>query len=249
MGGMHPNAHHLPALAVILVAAGRGERLGAERPKAFVDLNGSSLLQRCVQTIASIEHQGQLVIVAPEGLAAEALRIAATASSDHWQVSVVAGGRERHESVRNGIAALGEHITTVLVHDAARPLTPASVFEQVIESVFEHGGAVIPAIPVSDTLKRIGQGDAVVGTEDRASLIRAQTPQGFERELLVAAHESAAMLIHEGDTDIPTDDAEVAQRFGATVRWVPGSVRSHKVTSPDDLLLLQGLDRLTGELR
>lgn len=239
-------------LGVIIVAAGRGERLGAGMPKAFVELNGRTLLEHALRTVVALPGGGQAVLVVPEHLAGAALGIAdsVTPASGDWQVSIVGGGRERHESVRKGLDALSPTIGTVLVHDAARPLTPVEVFERVIASVRTHDAAAIPALPVTDTLKRIDPlssttADPVVAeTVDRAALIAVQTPQGFPRELLVAAHDFAQAREHDAPpNDAPTDDAEVVQRFGGTVRTVLGSARAHKLTVPADMLMLQGLLR------
>lgn len=237
--------HHLASLGVVIVAAGTGERLGADRPKAFVELDGRTLLEHAVRTVVSLDRPGQLVLVVPESHAAEALEIAEAAApaDDTWQVSVVGGGRERHESVRKGLDALFGTIETVLVHDAARPLTPASVFERVADEVARTGDGVIPAMPVVDTLKRVDASGIVRSTADRRILVAVQTPQGFPVETLAAAHESAQALEESASpsNDAPTDDAEVVQRFGGTVRTIPGDARSHKLTTPEDLLMLQGL--------
>lgn len=237
--------HHLASLGVIVVAAGSGERLGAGRPKAFVGLGGRTLLEHAVRTVISIDRPGQLVLVVPEDRAAEALEIAATSGSENpaWQVSVVAGGRERHESVRNGLDALHDGIETVLVHDAARPLTPREVFDRVIDEVLRTGDGVVPVVPVADTLKRVDASGLVRSTADRRILAAVQTPQGFRRETLDAAHQTAQAReeSESPSNEAPTDDAEVVQRFGGTVRTVPGDARSHKLTAPEDLLMLQGL--------
>lgn len=239
--------HHLAELGVVLVAAGRGERLGAPVPKAFVELDGRTLLEHAVRTVTGLPQGGQLVLVVPEGFAAQALEIADAAAKPGgaWQVSVVGGGRERHESVRKGLDALGETIETVLVHDAARPLAPAEVFQRVIDAVHATRAGVVPAVPVADTLKLV-DGDIVRSTADRTALVAVQTPQGFPRELLAAAHQTAqARAERAPDHDAPTDDAEVVQRFGGTVRTVTGDQRSHKLTTPADLLMLEGLLRGT----
>lgn len=248
----HPDTsfHHVAELGVILVAAGRGERLGSAEPKAFVELGGRSLLEHGIRTVVALRHPGQLVLVVPEGYAERALELAdaCVPGSSSWQVSVVPGGRERHESVRFGLDALHETIQTVLVHDAARPLTPAAVFERVLERVHQTGEAVVPALPVADTLKQVDADGTVIATVDRASLVAVQTPQGFTREGLAAAHETAQAraAITDGasaagtPTGIPTDDAEVVQRFGGTVHTVAGDPLAHKVTLPSDLAMLEG---------
>ncbi len=237
--------HHLPVLGVVVVAAGSGERLGAGRPKAFVELGGRTLLEHVVSTVLSIGRPGQLVLVVPESRAGEALEIAEglVPAGSGWQVSVVGGGRERHESVRKGLDALQDGIETVLVHDAARPLTPAAVFERVADEVARTRNGVIPVLPVVDTLKRVDLSGTVRSTADRRILVAVQTPQGFPRDTLVAAHQTAQAREESASpaNDAPTDDAEVVQRFGGVVHTIPGDPRSHKLTNPEDLLMLHGL--------
>src|SRR5699024_8448984 len=129
-------------------------------------------------TVIALPWQGQAVLVVPEGYAAAALELvdAAVPAGATWHVSVEPGGRERHESVRNGLAALAESIETVLVHDAARPLTPSEVFGRVIAEVRRSGDGVVPVIPVADTLKRVSAEGLVISTEDRSALSAVQTP-------------------------------------------------------------------------
>lgn len=227
--------HALGALGVVLVAAGRGARLGAGTPKAFVELRGRTLVEFGVGVITSLPHAGHLVIVVPESHAAQTLDLVDRVLPEHaqWEVSVVHGGRERHESVRFGIDALPESVDTVLVHDAARPFASAALFERVIAEVRRTGDAVVPALPVADTLKRIGDDGIVHETVDRAPLVSVQTPQGFPREMLAAAHATAAL-----HAELPTDDAEVVQRSGGRVRTVQGELRAHKLTTPEDLPIL-----------
>lgn len=230
----HP--HTIASVGIVLVAAGRGERLGAMVPKAFFELHGRALLEFSTAVITSLPHPGQLVVVAPESHAAAALDIvdAVLPEGSLWEVSVVPGGRERHESVRFGLAALNESIETVLVHDAARPFATAALFERVIAEVRRTAVGVIPALPVADTLKRVDSDGTVHETIDRSSLVAVQTPQGFPREILESAHATAQL-----HGDVPTDDAELVQRNGGTVRTVPGEMRAHKLTSPSDLPVLE----------
>ncbi|MFF8818996.1 2-C-methyl-D-erythritol 4-phosphate cytidylyltransferase [Leucobacter sp. NPDC015123] len=235
--------HEVSRIGVVLVAAGRGERLGAGKPKAFVELGGRTLVEHCISTVTSLPAGGHLVIVVPEQLADETLRevAGATAPGGNWEISVTPGGRERHESVKFGVDALPEYVDVALVHDAARPLTPAALFERVAAEVRRTGNAVIPALPVVDTLKRVGDDSIVHETVDRAPLVAVQTPQGFPRELLAAAHDRLGTGSLGGGASRPTDDAEVVQRAGGTVRTVPGEPLAHKLTSPGDLTLLEAL--------
>lgn len=234
--------HPLPDLGIVLVAGGRGERLGAGAPKAFVTLGERTLLEHCIDTIVSLPHSGQLVLVVPRERAPEALMLShgLTAAHPRWRVSVVSGGRERHESVRFGLAALHDSIDTVLVHDAARPLASADLFERVIAAVHRTGGSVVPALPVADTLKRVDGAGVVQETVDRSELVAVQTPQGFPKEILSAAHERAALLSEESG-GAPTDDAEVVQRAGEVVTTVEGESRAHKLTTAFDRALLEAL--------
>lgn len=234
--------HELPTLGVVLVAAGRGERLGAGEPKAFVKFRGRTLIEYCVEAISALPHSGHLVVVVPDSHAHHALDLVNNqiSTGSNWTVSVVHGGRERHESVRFGLDALQPHIGVVLVHDAARPLAPTELFDRVSREVYRTGDAVIPALPVADTLKRVDAQGVVHETVDRTPLVSVQTPQGFMRESLAAAHES----LRSGSSTThpaPTDDAEVVQRAGGTVRTVAGATAAHKLTTPGDFALLEAL--------
>lgn len=231
-------ALHSPDTGVIVVAAGRGERLGADRPKAFVHLSGIPLLSYSIHTITGLAGPGHLVVVVPASLIAETQQLAAAATppESQWQTTVVAGGSERDESVRFGLDTLHPAVTTVLVHDAARPLTPAALFERVIARVQETGDGVIPAMPVTDTIKRVGSDGIVRETVDRNTLAAVQTPQGFVRSELAAAHHTH--LSQTVTTALPTDDAEVVQRAGGTIRIETGDPQAMKVTTAADLTML-----------
>ena len=235
-GGATP--HQLPTLGVVLVAAGRGERLGASAPKAFVELHGRTLVEFGIAVATSLPHPGHLVVVVPEDRAAQTLELVdlVVPGASSWAVTVVPGGRERHESVRFGLDALPESIDTVLVHDAARPFASADLFERVLAEVHRTGDSVVPALPVVDTLKRVDPDGIVHETVDRSPLVAVQTPQGFPRETLAAAHATAQL-----HTDLPTDDAEVVQRAGGRVRTVRGEMNAHKLTTPDDLRILDSI--------
>lgn len=235
--------HSLSSLGVVLVAAGRGERLGAGIPKAFVELGGRTLIEHCTSIVTGLPGGGHLVIVVPEASASEALGLVSHVipSGSSWEVSITPGGRERHESVRFGLEALHPQADIVLVHDAARPLAPAELFERVAAEVRHTGASVIPALAVADTLKRLAADGVVHETVDRAPLVAVQTPQGFPREQLAAAHDRLGPAGAIEGEDQPTDDAEVVQRAGGTVRTVPGDILAHKLTTSGDLALLEAL--------
>lgn len=222
-------------VAVVLVAAGSGSRLGADVPKAFVAVGGRPILDWAVRAVLAHPDIAQSVVVVP---APEVERLKAFG----WQreVVVVAGGAERHDSVRAGLAALSDNIDYVLVHDAARPFVPPEVFSRVIEALLDGADAVIPGVPLADTVKRVaGDGAATVVTEtvSRRELVAVQTPQGFRRATLERAHLASAAA-----TEV-TDDASMVERSGGEVRVVAGSPDSFKITTPNDLLLAEALTR------
>lgn len=223
------NVHTPHRIGVILVGAGSGERLNAGIPKAFVTLGGETLLTRAVRTVLGLPLPGHLVVVAPPERAAEVLDVLELESQETgatWSTNVAAGGLERHVSVENGLALMPEWVETVLVHDVARPLTPGSLFLDVIHAVRERQTGVVPVLPVVDTLKRIDLAGMVTETVNRDELARVQTPQGFPRAALAAAYEQASAF--------HTDDSAVFSGAGYPVTTVPGSERALKLTTSAD---------------
>ncbi|WP_315637872.1 MULTISPECIES: 2-C-methyl-D-erythritol 4-phosphate cytidylyltransferase [Microbacterium] len=218
----------VPHTAIIVVAAGSGTRLEAGAPKAFVGIDGRTILRHALDGVFAAAPM-QVVVVAPAGYEGDAQTELLAAAGDRADLGrVVTGGATRQESVAAGLAALWGDITTVLVHDAARALTPPTVIDAVAAAVVGDAGAV-PSLPVVDTLKRVADG-LVVGAVDRAELAAAQTPQGFPRRLLEAAYAEATAQGAEY-----TDDAALFAAVGNAVRLVPGSERSFKITTPADL--------------
>lgn len=213
-------------VGVIVVAAGSGTRLGADAPKAFVRVGDRSMLELALEPIARIRQLSQVVLVVPADRVVEAEWMLETTGVTG---AAVAGGAERQDSVQAGLAQLGPDVTTVLVHDAARPFTPTEVFERVIETAQGLTGAdggVVPVMPVVDTLKRVTD-DRIVETVDRDLVRAVQTPQGFPREVLEAANREVV--------GSHTDDAGIVQRFGRTIVTVAGDARAFKITTQDDL--------------
>ena len=217
----------MPSVAVILVAAGSGTRLGAAEPKAFVMLSGRTILERALESVFGAAEPAQVVVVAPASHLAAARSIAIRAAGPAGEyVSVVVGGESRQASVAAGLAALGVDIQTVLVHDAARALAPSALFDRVARAVAGSGRGVIPSLPVSDTIKRV-DAQLVQETVDRANLVHVQTPQGFPRAELDAAYAAA--------TEEYTDDAALFAAAGHEVQVVDGEARAFKITTPWDL--------------
>jgi 2-C-methyl-D-erythritol 4-phosphate cytidylyltransferase len=231
-------------VGAVLVAAGRGERLGDRRPKALVEVAGRSLVAWAVVGLreAGIE---QVVVVHTPGehqAFAGALRAGGSddgppGADDHGrgEVLLVPGGADRSASVRAGVAALPDAVRLVAVHDAARAFTPSAVIRAAVAAVSGDVVAAAPALPVADTLKRV-RGAQIVATVDRDDLVAVQTPQVFPRAVLAA-------VAAEGEA--ATDDLALVERRVASgdltgqVVWVPGSPRGLKVTFPEDLVLAE----------
>ncbi|NES31400.1 2-C-methyl-D-erythritol 4-phosphate cytidylyltransferase [Micromonospora terminaliae] len=216
-------------VAVLVPAAGAGVRLGPGAPKALRPLAGEPLLVHAVRRIAAAPSVHTIVVAAPAA-DVEAVRgmLAPVAP-----VTVVPGGAERQASVAAALAAVPGGPEIVLVHDAARALTPPELVESVAAAVRGGHDAVIPVLPVVDTVKEVDAGERVLGTVDRAALRAVQTPQGFRRSVLTAAHEAAG--------DPLTDDAGLVEKMGVPVVCVPGSELALKITRPFDLALAEHL--------
>lgn len=223
---MTSDAVPTPHVAVIVVAAGSGTRLGAGTPKAFVGIDDRSVLHHALVGVMA-GPLAQVIVVAPEDRVGDALtEVRAVAGSRGDLVSVVAGGRTRQESVAAGLHAVWLDVDHVLVHDAARAFTPSAVFTRVVAALQAGHDAVLPVLPVVDTVKRV-DGARVVAALDRSELAAAQTPQGFRRTVLDAAYAGA-------DAD-HTDDAALVQAAGHEVVTVSGDELAFKITGPADL--------------
>lgn len=213
------------SVVALVPAAGRGERLGMSTPKAFVELGGKTLLARAVDGLLESGCVDRVVVIVPAELIAAAVALLPAG------VEVVIGGAERTDSVRAGLAHVGD-AEFVLVHDAARALTPPQLIASVVQSLRSGHRAVIPALPVVDTVKIVDESGAVTGTPDRAALRAVQTPQGFTAELLRRAYRSEA---------VATDDAALVELAGETVHTVIGDPMAFKITTPLDLTLATAL--------
>ena len=211
--------------AAILLAAGRGERLGGDRPKALLEVGGLTLLDRAIRTVEAAPEIEGFLVVAPPGHHEE--MEAAAADSTRF-LAVVAGGASRQDSVRRALEALPPGFDVVVCHDVARPFASPRLFSAVLGALVRADGAV-PVVPVADTVKRMSKG-RVVETVPRDDLVLAQTPQAFLRGVLERAHEEA-----EADGVTATDDAALLERAGGHVAVVPGEPDNMKVTAPEDL--------------
>lgn len=204
----------------IVCAGGAGHRFGIA--KQYVELGDRRLIDHAVGN--ALAASDGVVVCVP---AADVDRLSASFADPN--IHVIAGGVLRSDSVRCGLAAVPSDVDVIAVHDAARPLAPVALFEAVIEAVCAGADAAVPAVAVPDTVKRV-DGTIVVETLDRGELVLAQTPQAFRAQVLRAAH--------VGDPDA-TDDAALVERAGGKVVVVGGTPAANKVTTPDDLVVMQ----------
>jgi 2-C-methyl-D-erythritol 4-phosphate cytidylyltransferase len=220
----------------VVPAAGLGERLAAGVPKAFFHLDGRPLIERAVTGLLESDVVDRVIVAVPADLIDEAKLILG------HDATIVAGGAYRTESVGRALAECSglngpsgsRKPDFVLVHDAARALTPPGLVVRVVEALRAGHPAVVPVLPLSDTIKAVDANGAVLGTPERAGLRAVQTPQGFATELLLRAYERAA-------TEEFTDDASMVEHIGGQVQVVDGDPLAFKITTRLDLLLAQAI--------
>ena len=221
-------------VAAIIPAAGTGSRLGAQMPKAFIELDGISLLTRSALAMSVVADV--IVVAAPSDDLDLASQLLANVDAE---VHIVAGGQERQDSIANALAVLPEDISYVLVHDAARPLVPAAVTNRVVTELKNGSVAVIPVLPIVDTIKRVDIRSKVIETVDRNQLRRVQTPQGFTREVLTKAYSDPAI--------VATDDAGLMEALEIPVLTVAGDELAMKITTANDLKIATALLGVTND--
>ena len=225
----------MPRTAALVPAAGRGDRLGPGGPKALRPLGGIPMLVHAVRALAGSRSIDLVVIAAPEDTADHVAELLAEHAFGA-EVAVVTGGDTRQDSVARALLALPADIDVVLVHDAARPLVPEELVAAVVSSVRAGHPAVVPGLPVVDTIKGVDADSIVTSTVDRTQLRAIQTPQGFERAVLQRAH--AAVNLDEAPA---TDDAGLAERIGVPVLVIPGHEEAFKVTRPFDVVMAEAV--------
>ena len=211
----------------IVSAAGSGQRLGAGIPKAYVELCGRTILEHAVDGLLGSGVITRIVVAVP------ADRVAETSALLGGRADVVAGGAERHDTVRLALDHIGDP-EFVVVHDAARPLTPVEQIRRVVAALAEGQRAVVPVVPVVDTIKAIDANGVVLGTPERSGLRAVQTPQGFATDLLRRAYQRAGSVA-------VTDDASLVENLGIPVHTVEGDPLAFKVTTPLDLRLARAV--------
>lgn len=221
-------------VAAIIPAAGSGVRLGADVPKAFLALGGLSLLTRSALAMSAVADV--LIVAAPADALDEA---SAQLAQVDAEIHIVAGGEHRQESVANALRMVPEDVAIVLVHDAARPLVPVEVTQNVVAAIRGGAKAVIPVLPLVDTIKRVNNNGIAIETVDRNQLRRVQTPQGFDRATLDLAYQNPEV--------VATDDAGLMDALGIPVLTVAGDERSLKITTMSDVQHALSLLEATSE--
>jgi 2-C-methyl-D-erythritol 4-phosphate cytidylyltransferase len=212
----------------ILAAAGRGDRLGLDRPKAFAPLNDRPLIAESLERLDASEWIEGIVVAAPPEWEEPCILVAEEVAAGKV-AETVTGGESRSESVRAALAEVPEEAAVIVVHDAARPLVTDEVIERVVTGLAEGWDGAVPALPISDAVKRV-EGETVAETLDRDGLVAAQTPQAFVASVLREAL--------SGDISSAADCASLVEARGGRVRVVEGDRRLLKVTEPADLELI-----------
>jgi 2-C-methyl-D-erythritol 4-phosphate cytidylyltransferase len=217
----------------VLVAAGRGERLGDGRPKAFARLGELPMLAEPLRRLDESDWIEGIVVVAPAGWEEPSILVAEQIGASKVS-ACVAGGETRADSVRCGLAEVPDGAAVVLVHDAARPVLPEDVIGRLLTALGEGYDGAVPAVQVADTIKR-APGGVVAETLDRAELVAVQTPQAFVASVLRAAFDASNSLL------LATDCSSLVEAAGGRVKVVDGDERLRKVTTRDDLEHVAGL--------
>ncbi|MBM3656307.1 MAG: 2-C-methyl-D-erythritol 4-phosphate cytidylyltransferase [Actinobacteria bacterium] len=208
----------LPRSAAIIAGAGMGHRLGADIPKALIQIQGITLLERAFASLSRVVDE--IIITAPSGYEEQFRSL--VGQSAH----VITGGALRSDSIRIALKALSPSVESVLIHDAARALASSGLARRVLSQVQAGQDAVIPALKVVDTIKEIDRDGFVRSTPDRSSLVAAQTPQGFSRQVLERAHSAS---------DEATDDAALVEALGIKVKTIEGEISAFKITTKEDI--------------
>ena len=222
-------------VSVVIPAAGQGRRMQTHHNKIFLMLAGEPILVQTLRQFAEVADVGECIVVVAKGEEQETQELLQSATRRHAlpPCHVVTGGDERQDSVWNGLQAVSADADIVLVHDAARPLVTPAIIGRVIRAARRTGGA-IAAVPAKDTIKVAGDDGNVASTPDRSTLWAVQTPQGFQKDVLVRANQQAIADGFRG-----TDDASLVEHIGAPVELSLGSYENIKITTPGDLIIAE----------
>lgn len=222
-------------VTAIVVAAGRGKRMGQPLPKQYLPLNGVPILVHVLRAFEAAASVQEVLLVVPPGDEDDCLEKIVEAHGLHKVLKIVVGGKHRQDSVRHGLEKVEPETDVVIVHDGVRPFVTPDLVHRALEALPGADG-VVPGLPVRETVKEVEDGGWVVRTLDRDRLRVIQTPQAFRREMLEVAHHHALSEGFEA-----TDDAVLVERVGGKVRWIPGDPHNLKITTPEDLLMAECL--------
>ena len=219
-----------PICTAVIVAAGKGRRMGTEVSKQFLPLCGKEILAHSVEKFEKAEKIRDIVLVTGEDSLQDVREMA---QEYGWKkiVAVVAGGKERQDSVWNGLQAVSDDTDIVLIHDGVRPFVTEDILNHSIETAVEMGGCVA-GVPAKDTIKVCNGENVAVATPDRSTLWQIQTPQTFRKDLIMQAYQKA-----KAEGFVGTDDASLAEYSGCPVKVIMGSYRNIKITTKEDLLI------------
>ena len=219
-----------PICTAVIVAAGKGRRMGTEVSKQFLPLCGKEILAHSVEKFEKAEKIRDIVLVTGEDSLQDVREMA---QEYGWKkiVAVVAGGKERQDSVWNGLQAVSDDTDIVLIHDGVRPFVTEDILNHSIETAMEMGSCVA-GVPAKDTIKVCNGENIAVATPDRSTLWQIQTPQTFQKDLIMQAYQKA-----KAEGFVGTDDASLAEYSGCPVKVIMGSYRNIKITTKEDLLI------------
>ena len=218
-----------PRTVAVVPAAGRGLRMGGSVPKQFLTLDGLPILVHSLRVLEQAAAVTEIIVTVPAADREYCLNEIVARYRFHKITKVVPGGEQRQDSVRHGLAELDQNVDVVLIHDAVRPFLTTDMVTRVVDAAAQHGAAIV-AIPMRDTIKRVGADGFIESTVDRNHLWLAQTPQAFQRPLLQMAHRKAQLEKYHA-----TDDAQLMEWLGHRVAIVEGSGENIKITRPEDL--------------
>lgn len=228
-------------LAVIIPAAGSGSRMGTRVPKPFIKLKGFTILEHTIKAFAGISNLNEIIIATSSEWEEEVKLILQNYKDKIQNLKVVRGGDERQNSIYNALQSVSDEVTIIAVHDAVRPFINQELIQKCCKEAAEYGGAII-AVPAKDTIKKVNTEKTILETPDRNYLWQAQTPQIFQKQLLLNAYKSAIESRFIG-----TDDASLVERINGEVKVVEGDRRNLKITYPIDLKVAELILEERGE--
>lgn len=222
-------------VSVIIAAAGMSNRMGSEINKQFIWIEGKPILAHTIEKFEKCKYVDEIIIVTKEEEIDYCRKEIVKKYKFKKIKNIVRGGKERQDSIYNGILALNEKTDIVLTHDGARPFVEIKNIEDGIKGVLEFGSCVV-GVPVTDTIKVVGKGNKIKNTPKRSSLWAAQTPQCFTKNILVAGYDKAIK-----DRYSATDDSSIVENAGYEVRMVMGNYKNIKITTPEDIIVAESL--------